>query len=282
MSLKGKESTRNFSEIREYHSSSCGIFFKKKRLIYRENSPYQKIEVIENEHFGKVLLLDDLVQTTEKDEFFYHEMLIHPALVTHPSPQDVLIIGGGDGGGLKEVLRYSIKQALLVEIDPYVIDISKKYFPWLSPCLRDKRSELMIGDGRKYVQKTDRKFDVVIIDSSDPVGPSLVLHQKNFYKDLKNCLRPEGVAIAQIGSPFYHLESIAKKDVFLKKLFKIAYFYLAPVPTYPGGSWCFAFLSDKIEPFAVRRDPPAGLKYFNLDIHQAAFALPNFMKKRLS
>lgn len=281
MSFKEKASTTDFSETREYHTNSCGIFFKRKRLLYSENSPYQKIEVFENEHFGRVLLLDGLVQTTEKDEFFYHEMLVHPVFVTHPLPQNILIIGGGDGGGLKEVLRYPIEHVCLVEIDPSVVEVSKKYFPWLSPSLEDKRSELLIADGREFLLKTDKKFDVVFVDSSDPVGPSLPLHEEGFFEELKNDLNPEGVVVTQVGSPLYHLDSISKKNIFLKKLFKLVFFYFAPVPTYPGGSWCFAFLSDKIEPFVIRRDPPSGLKYFNLEIHQAAFALPIFMKSTL-
>lgn len=282
MSIKEETTARDFSEIKEYHASSCGIFFKRKRLLYKENSSFQKIEIIENDQFGKILLLDDLVQTTEKDEFFYHEMLVHPAFMTHPLPQNILIIGGGDGGSLKEVLRYPIEEVYLVEIDSMVIEASKKYFPWLSTSLKDKRSELLIADGREFLRQTDKKFDIIIVDSSDPVGPSLSLHERDFFEDLKNCLNPEGIAIAQVGSPFFHLDSIAQKNIFLKKMFRVGFFYFAPVPTYPGGSWCFAFLSDKIEPFSIKRNPPSGLKFFNLEIHRAAFALPEFMKSTLS
>ena len=123
------------SEVREYHSPSSGIFFKVAKTYFRQNSSYQKIEVVENEYFGKVLLLDGLVQTTEKDEFFYHEMLVHPGFATHPSPIHILIIGGGDGGALKEVLLYPIKSVCLVEIDRAVIEVSERYFPWLNNCL---------------------------------------------------------------------------------------------------------------------------------------------------
>jgi len=266
------------SEEREYHSASSGIFFKLKRVLYRGNSPYQKIEIIENEYFGRILLLDGLVQTTERDEFFYHEMLVHPAFVTHPAPQDLLVIGGGDGGVLKEVLRYPIKHTYLVEIDRQVIKVCQEYFPWLSPSLKDKRTELVIADGREFIEKTERTFDIVFVDSSDPGGPSTSLHERDFYKKLKNCLNFGGVVVSQVGSPFYHLESIKKKNAFLKKLFKIVCFYMSPVPTYPGGSWCFVFLSDEIQPLKIKRDPPRGLEYFNLDIHRAAFSLPNFLK----
>lgn len=278
MSHKAEASKRCFSEVKEYHTRSSGIFFKKKRVLHEEKSNYQKIEVIENEHFGKVLLLDGLVQTTEKDEFFYHEMLVHPALVTHPSPREILIIGGGDGGGLKEILRYQIDHVYLVEIDPSVVEVSKKYFPWLSSSLKDKRSELLIADGREFLRETDKKFDIVIVDSSDPVGPSITLHEEGFYKEIKKVLNPEAIVVSQAGSPFYHLESIVKKDIFLRKQFEFVSFYSGLVPTYPGGSWCFAFLSDRIEPFAIRRNPPPGLTYFNLEIHKAAFALPELLR----
>jgi spermidine synthase len=266
------------SEEREYHSPSGGIFFKVKGLLYRGKSDYQKIEVIENEYFGRVLLLDGLVQTSEKDEFFYHEMLVHPASVSHPSPRNILVIGGGDGGALKEILRYPIKNASLVEIDQQVINVCQEYFPWLLPSLEDKRTELVIADGLEFIAKTDKKFDIVFIDSSDPVGPSACLHESDFYQKLKRSLNLNGIVASQVGSPFYHPESIKKKDAFLKKLFKIVCFYTSPVPTYPGGSWCFVFLSDEVQPLKVKRDPPRGLKYFNLDIHRAAFSLPNFLK----
>ncbi len=278
MSAKKENREAVPSEEREYHSPSSGIFFKLKRLLYRDKSDYQKIEVIENEYFGRVLLLDGLVQTTERDEFFYHEMLAHPAFVTHPSPQNILIIGGGDGGVLKEILRYPIKNACLVEIDQQVIDVSKEYFPWLLPSLEDERTELVIADGSEFIEKTDKKFDIILIDSSDPTGPSVSLHERDFYEKLKRCLNIDGIVASQAGSPFYHPESIKKKDVFLKKLFKIVCFYMSPVPTYPGGSWCFVFLSDGVQPLKIKRDPPRGLKYFNLAIHQAAFSLPNFLK----
>lgn len=278
MSTKKENREEVPSEEREYHCPTSGIFFKLKRLLYRDKSDYQKIEVIENEYFGRVLLLDDLVQTSERDEFFYHEMLVHPAFVSHPSPQNILVIGGGDGGALKEILRCPIKYACLVEIDQQVIDVSKEYFPWLLPSLEDDRTELVIADGIEFIEKTNKKFDIVFVDSSDPAGPSASLHERDFYEKLKVCLNPEGIVVSQAGSPFYHLESIKKKDAFLKKLFKNVCFYTSPVPTYPGGSWCFVFLSDEIQPLKIKRDPPRRLKYFNLDIHQAAFSLPNFLK----
>ncbi len=276
-----RDPIRKFREIKEYHSRSSGVFFEFDRFLHRENSPYQRIEVIDNPHFGRVLFLDGLVQTTEKDEFFYHEMLAHPALVIHPDPQEVLIIGGGDGGVLKEVLRYPIKKAQLVEIDPQVIEVSKRYFPWLGGCLKDGRVEISVEDGKIFLQNSDQKFDVILVDSSEPVGPSASLHEEPFYRTLKTCLAAHGVACTQLGSPFYHLEAILETKALLDGIFHVSLLYTAPVPTYPGGLWCFSFLSDDLNPLDVKRNPPAGLKYFNRDIHKASFVLPHFLKQEL-
>lgn len=276
-----KERKGNPVERKEYHSPSAGFFFRITKWLFRQDSPYQKVEVFDNEYFGRVLLLDGLVQTTEKDEFFYHEMLVHPALQVHPSPRNLLIIGGGDGGVLKEILRYPIKSVCLVEIDPLVIDVSKRYFPWLSSSLEDKRSELIIADGWEFVRKTDRKFDVVIIDSSDPVGPSVSLHEKKFFSNLKRCLGEDGIVTGQAGSLLYHMDSIKKKNDFLRTLFRIVSFYSSPVPTYPGGIWSFFYLSDKVLPSEIKRNPPGKLKFYNSDIHRAVFSLPNFFKEKL-
>ena len=278
--MKKKTGREDFSEWKEFHSPSSGFFFKARRLFYQKKSSFQNIEIIENDYFGKVLLLDGLVQTTERDEFFYHEMLVHPALVMHPGPENILIIGGGDGGALKEILRYPIKNVCLTEIDAEVIEAAKKYFPWLLTALKDKRAELVIADGSEYIQETDKKFDIVYIDSSDPVGPSFSLHEKSFYEKVKRRLGTEGIVAAQVGSLFYHQNSIAENASFLKEIFKEVHFYVGQVPTYPGGNWCYVLLSDMVNPSNIERDPPSDLKYYNLGVHKAAFILPNFMRDK--
>jgi spermidine synthase len=266
-------------EIREYHTPSNGIFFKAKRRLFLGRSPYQKIEIFDTDFFGRVLMLDGLVQTTTKDEFFYHEMLVHPAMMSHPKPKDVLIIGGGDGGALREVLLYPVKRATLVEIDSQVIAACKKYFPSLSSSFRDRRVELRIEDGNHFFKESKRSFDVILIDSSDPVGPSLILHQREFYARLRNSLKPGGIVAAQAGSPLYYLDHLQTKIAFLRRLFRFAVLYLGPAPTYPGGIWSYAYLSNKHDPMnAPRKRPPAGLRYFNPEIHRSAFALPEFLK----
>ena len=268
------------SEIREFHTPGSGIFFRARRRLLSEKTPYQKMEIYETASHGRVLFLDGLVQTTEKDEFFYHEMLVQPALMAHPQPRDVLIIGGGDGGTLREVLRHPVGSAVLVEIDERVIAACRKHFPGLSASFGDKRAEVVIGDGNRYVRETIRQFDVILVDSSDPVGPSAVLHQENFYEALKRRLRPGGIIASQAGAPLFYLEHLFEKRVFLEKMFAFARYYLGPVPTYPGGLWCYAFLSDRVDPLRrLRRDVPAKLKYYNAEVHRAAFALPEFLKE---
>jgi len=268
-------------EFREFHTPASGIFFRAKRLLLSEKTPFQKMEIYETASHGRVLLLDGLVQTTEKDEFFYHEMLVHPAMTSHPRPRDVLIIGGGDGGALREVLRYPIRSSLLVEIDARVIEVCRKYFPGLATSFGNKRAEILVDDGSRFIRETDLRFDVVLVDSSDPVGPSAVLHQKAFYVALKRCLRPGGIIAAQAGAPLFHLEHLRKKRLFLKMLFSFALYYLGPVPTYPGGLWCYVFLSDQVDPRkGPRKNVPRKLKYYNADVHHGAFALPEFLKDR--
>ncbi len=147
--------------------------------------------------------------------------------------------------------------------------------------MKDERTELLISDGKEFVRQTEREFDIIFVDSSDPVGPSASLHEKNFFTHLKKCLRKDGIIAAQAGSPFYQMDSIRKKNDFLKSLFKIVRFYSSPVPTYPGGNWAFVFLSDSVQPLDIKGNPPEGLKYYNPDIHRAAFSLPNFFKEKL-
>jgi spermidine synthase len=268
-------------EKREYHSRSNGFFFEVKRTLVKKKSRFQEIEVIENPYFGHMLFLDGFVQTTEKDDFFYHEMLIHPAMVTHSDPRHILIIGGGDGGALRQTLRYPVEEVRMVEIDPDVIAVAKKYFPWLLPGLEDERAHIVIADGREFLEDSQDKYDVVFIDSSEPVGPSVSLHERDFYKLIKERLAPQGVACAQMGSPFFQTESLKRAKNDLKHVFEIVRFYLAPVPTYPGGNWCYVYLSDQADPFAIKREPSPDLQYYNPEIHQAAFALPNYLQKIL-
>ena len=220
-------------EKREYHSRSNGIFFRIEKTLFKKRSRYQEIEVIENPYFGHMLFLDGLVQTTEKDEFFYHEMLIHPALIAHPDPRQILIIGGGDGGALRQTLLHPVEKVRMVEIDPDVIAVAQKYFPWLLPSLDDERASIVTADGRKFLEGSPEKYDVVFIDSSEPVGPSVTLHERSFYQLIKDRLAPDGIACAQMGAPFFQVESLKRAKDDLEGVFGIVRLLLVTVIVWP-------------------------------------------------
>ncbi|MEW6456945.1 MAG: polyamine aminopropyltransferase [Acidobacteriota bacterium] len=263
----------------EYHTKESGLFIKPSKVLYSKKSKFQKIEIIETKNLGKILLLDGLIMTTERDEHFYHEMMVHPAMVSHPEPEEILIIGGGDGGALKEVLKYKdVKSIVIVEIDKDVIDTCKKFFSSVSFGFNDSKVEIVNEDGAKFIKRS-KKFDVIFVDSSDPIGPAKTLYGEDFFGNLKNSLRNLGILILQSESPVYHLDLIKKMHSISRKRFKIAKLYLSPVPTYPGGLWSFMFCSDSIEPGRVERKLPENLKYFNLEIYNSCFILPNFMKE---
>ncbi len=273
---------RQKTEAREYQTRDSGLFFNVSEVLYDAKSPYQTIEIVSNRDYGRILLLDGLIQTTEKDEFFYHEMLVHPVLASHPEPESVLIIGGGDGGALREALKYPLSHATLVEIDAQVVEACRRHFPWLENALRDARAELVVADGNAFIEETADGYDVIIVDSSDPVGPSTILHQEEFYRKLQSKLRPGGAIAAQSGSLLLHQESHILKSAFLDKIFRYSRLYLGPVPTYPVGMWCYHFLSDEIDPLAGRElHIPEGLRYFNAEVFQASFSLPNFLKEKM-
>lgn len=270
------------TEAREFQTATSGIFLKVRKVLYDRRSAFQRIEIIENREFGRVLFLDGLLQTTEKDEFYYHEMLVHPAMASHPDPRKVLIIGGGDGGALREVLKHPVERAWMVEIDGMVIDACREHFGWIEPSLASGRAELIVDDGNAFIRETKEKFDVILVDSSDPVGPSTVLHEEGFYRKLRTRLGPGGIIAAQAGSLVLHQDQHAAKIRFLRKMFRHTRFYLGPVPTYPVGTWCYTLLSDAVNPTAKRSlRIPKGLEYYNPEVHRAAFALPNFLKAKL-
>lgn len=257
-------------------------------VLHHQKTDYQDLMVFENAKFGRVLALDGVVQTTEADEFFYHEMLAHPPIFAHGEVENVLIIGGGDGGALKEALKHPIKKATMVEIDPTVIALSKKYLPAISAgAFDDPRAEILIQDGTKFVAETQARFDVILVDSTDPIGPAAVLFQKTFYENCKNCLTEKGILITQSGVPFMQPEEARNVHSHFRELFADRGFYMVPVPTYVGGFMALGWASRSDENRAVSRDQiearytASGIstRYYNPDIHLAAFALPNYIRE---
>ena len=273
----------------EKHTEGRGITIKSSGTLYQEKTPYQDLTILKTEDFGNLMLLDGLVMLTEKDEFIYHEMITHIPLYSHTNPEKVLIIGGGDGGTLREVVRHNkVKKAVLVEIDEAVIESSKIYFPEVAKGLYSEKAELRVEDGIKYIKETKEKFDLIIIDSTDPIGPAVGLFQEDFYKLCFNALNEDGILVAQSESPFIpQMQKVIKDmNLNLKNVFPDVYTYIAFIPTYPSGLWSFAMASKKYNPtkdFQKKDFNSDNLKlnYYNQEIHYASFALPNFVKEVL-
>ncbi|MDD2717905.1 MAG: polyamine aminopropyltransferase [Candidatus Wallbacteria bacterium] len=265
---------------RDYCTHIC---LRVKDIIYRGESKYQTLDVVDTFDWGRVFLLDNVVMTCEKYEFIYHEMISHVLISSHPAPERVLIIGGGDGGAAREILRHKeIKQLDLVEIDGKVVEVSKKYLPDCACSFDDPRMNLVIGDGIEFVKNRKDTYDIILIDSTDPIGPALGLFEEEFYRSIYHSLKDNGFFTFQSESPFYYSEF--QKGVIgkLRKIFPVIKPYTATIPMYPGSLWTFTVGSKKFDPVEIRNKKDLsslGLKYYNYEIHQAAFALPEFAKK---
>ncbi len=266
-------------QIKEYHGKDFGLFFEPTSILYEKYSPFQKITVIDTESVGRVLLIDGLVMFSELDEFFYHEMIVHPAMVSHPDPEKILVIGGGDGGTVREILRYHVEEIYLVEIDQEVIEVSKRFFPQISGSLSSEKVKIINSDGAEFLRNSCEKFDIIIVDSSDPVGPSISLFTEDFVDSVISHLKKGGVYISQSGSPIFQKEHLKEFFKLVKNKFKIANLYLAPVTTYPGTIWSFIAGSFETDINDIKRRPPEGLKFYNIEIHKLAFSLPNFVRE---
>ncbi len=271
--------------------SAYGQTLRVDELLYEKRSEHQHLLIFRNELFGTVLVLDGVVQTTEKDEFFYHEMMTHVPLIAHGAAKKVLIIGGGDGGILREVCKHrSVEHITQVEIDPAVVQLSKQYLPKHSDgAFDDPRVNLIIGDGYRFVQETDERFDVIISDSTDPEGPAQVLFSSPFYRGCQRSLNPGGIFVAQNGVAFMQTEELLLSAQRLNPLFADCSFYLAAVPTYAGGQMAFAWASDNAKLRSVdieilaQRWRETGIKscYYTPEIHRASFALPQYLQDLL-
>jgi spermidine synthase len=262
--------------------------FRLKKKLFKGKSPFQTVEVVETKGHGKLLLIDGMTMVSERDEFVYHEMIAHVPLFLHPRPKNVLVIGGGDGGSVREVLKHkSVERCVLVEIDGLVVSASRKYIPLTASKLSDKRSVVRIEDGVKFVRETDERFDVIIVDSTEPFGPAKELFGTSFYKDVKRILTRDGIVVSQAGSPFYEISTIKNLDKILKKVFPVVDAYLFNNLTYPGGLWAFTYASKGLRPakdFRPARVKAAKLRlrWYNAEVHAGAFALPTFLRDALS
>lgn len=266
--------------VTEYQTPSLGFSCKATQTLRVEQTLFQHLAVVETEQFGRMLLLDGMVQTTEQDEWIYHEMITLVALNAHPKPEQVLIIGGGDGGTLREVVRHpGVKKGLLVEIDERVVTAACDYFPELSVSFSHPKAELLIADGIEYVKKNKDCFDVVIVDSTEPVGPAVQLFSPPFYQDVCEALKDDGLLVVQSESPFFNADVIKMAYRGIRQAFPMAYLYLASIPTYPSGLWSFTIGSKRYDPRYPVTDYQTGLKYYNPMVHKAAFQLPGFVRQ---
>ena len=263
---------------------------KVKEVLYHDQTEHQDLIVFESEAWGRVLALDGVVQTTTADEFVYHEMLVHSPILAHGRAEEVLIIGGGDGGCLREAIKHpGVKRITQVEIDAGVIEFCKQYLPTLSDgAFEHPKARVTIADGAKYAKETDDRFDVIIVDSTDPQGPGAVLFTEEFYRDCRRMLKPGGVMVTQCGNPSIHPDELEFTQSRQRAAgFADVTYYFAAVPTYIGGSMALGFASDDpalrlvdAQTLAARQ-VPGGLRYYTPEIHRAAFAHPAWMIRRV-
>ncbi|GIW05780.1 MAG: polyamine aminopropyltransferase [Dehalococcoidia bacterium] len=261
-----------------------------RREIYQGRSPYQSIQVIETDLLGTTLILEGAVQTSSVDEHIYHEMLVHPALCALAAPRTVLVIGGGDGGALRRVLEHpTVERAVQVELDRAVVDTCLKYLPEISAgAFDDPRVELVIGDGARYLAETNERFDAILVDSTDPVGPAEALFSEAFYRAAFRALAEDGVFVTQSGSPLLMGAELGKAARQLRRVFPVVAPYLASIPSYPGVIWSFLSATKGKDLAAV---PPAEIerrlegivtRYYTPAMHQAAFVLPADLARSLA
>jgi len=273
---------------KEITPAGFGVAIKIKEVLFSDQSPFQKVEIIDTDSaLGKILTLDDLMMTSEGDEYFYHEMISHIPMMNHPCPKSVLVIGGGDGGTVREVLKHdTVEKVVLCEIDGMVIDVCKKYLPTIAGALENPKVEILVEDAIEYIKTKKSEFDIVLIDSTDPMGPGEGLFTEEFYTNVKKSLKKGGIVAAQSESPFVNKEEIKKMYTLLKKVFPITSTFTSPVPTYPGGYWAWAFCSETVQPLSYLdekrcKEITKTCKIYNKEYHLARFALPNFLQKLL-
>lgn len=264
----------------EKQTANHGITTKISQTIHTEKTEFQKLDIIETNQFGKMLVLDGMVMTTDVDEFVYHEMITHVAMNTHPNPKKVLVVGGGDGGAVREIIKHScVEKVVLAEIDRRVIETSKQFLPQIASGLDDKRVDIQVVDGIKYIHDHKAEFDVIMVDSTEPIGPAVGLFEKGFYQGISDCLREDGILVAQTESPWFNQELIQRVFKDIKSIFPITRLYTVSIPTYPSGLWSFTIGSKKYDPLETKIEGIKDLdtKYYTKQIHKSIFQLPKFV-----
>lgn len=258
------------------------ISLKIKTKLYEEETPFQFLEVVETAVWGRALYLDRCIMTTDRDEYIYHEMITHIAMNAHKAPKKVLVIGGGDGGVIREVVKHpSVEKAVLCEIDEAVVRAAKKYFPKIASELENPKVEVLFADGVQHIKEHQNDYDVIIVDSTDPVGPAEGLFQKEFYQCVYDALKEDGIFVGQTESPFVYPDIVPGVYHTIESIFPLTREYLAAIPTYPGSMWGFTLGSKKYDPLQLKKEDiyAPDTKYYSPDMHFAAFVLPPFVKE---
>jgi spermidine synthase len=274
-------------KIFERLNDAAGVYFEGD-LIERRKTPFQLLEVYETPQLGRIFRLDGFNMTSERDEFFYHENLVHPAACAHPAPRRALVIGGGDGGSSEEFLKHPLEVAHMAELDPGVIEVSRAQFGAVhGGVFDDARLKVTVGDGLAYLRATDVRYDLISMDLTDPVGPSVELYSPATFALAKRAMAPGAALTLHIGSPFFHPERVRQTLDNLRQVYRVVAPYFAYIPIY-GSIWGFATASDTLDPRSVtpgeieRTIAARGLKdlrYYNGEVHRALFALPNYVKE---
>lgn len=269
----------------ENHTDNVRFSIKIDRQLINAQSQYQQIDIFETKEFGKVFALDGYIMLTEKDEFIYHEMIVHIPMAVNPQIKNVLVIGAGDGGTIRELTKYdTIEHIDMVEIDAKVVEVCREYLPQTACKLDDPRVEIFYQDGLKYVRRKENQYDLIIVDSTDPFGPGEGLFTKEFYGNCYRALKEDGILINQHESPFYMNDAMAASKTHTKiaSVFPISQVYQFHMPTYPSGHWLFGFASKKfnaVKDLKAEEWNSLGIltSYYNTELHKGAFALPNYV-----
>lgn len=273
----------------ENHTPNVKFSIKIDKQIVSVQSDFQRIDIFDSFDFGRILTLDGFLMVTEKDEFIYHEMITHVPMAVHPNAQNILVIGAGDGGTVRELCKYKcVKSIDLVEIDKKVVEVCKKHFNQTACKLNDKRVKIYYEDGLKFVRNKTDLYDLIIVDSTDPFGPGEGLFTREFYGSCFKALKEDGILVNQHESPYYPQDAKAMQRAHknIKAVFPLHKVYQAHIPTYPSGHWLFGFASKKYSPYDLNKEKWNKLKiktgYYNTELHEGAFKLPNYVKELLN
>ncbi len=272
----------------ENQTGNFGIKIRIEKILHHEYSNFQEITVYDTFEFGRMLVLDQAIMFTDKNEFIYHEMLGLVPLFSHKNPERILIIGGGDGGVIRECLKNPFVEHIdLVEIDKRVVDVSKEFFPEIACGLKDRRVEVIADDGIEFLKRVEGSgsYDAILIDSTDPVGPAEGLFKRDFYESAERALKDDGIFAAQTESPFFNKNLIRDINKIIKDIYEKPSIYYAMIPVYPSGLWSFTIGSKKYQPQNINESykgfdfTSLSLKYYSPEIHASSFILPNFVKE---